>query len=112
MNVLHVTDVDLPARHLNGYDLILDLAPRGIHGQQAVLKKLSDNPDVVALFADRGDEVLQDRLREVERRHSINDLLIPWGRLLAETPEFKDADVVHYMEVPRRAPCRAGPPGG
>lgn len=96
MNVLHVTDVDLPARHFNGYDLLRDLAPRGINGKQAVLKKLSDNPDVVALFADRVDEVFQDRLREVERRHSINDLLIPWGRLLAETPEFKGADVVHY----------------
>ena len=57
MNVLHVTDVELPARHFNGYDLILDLAPRGIHGQQAVDKKLSDNPDVVASFADRGDVV-------------------------------------------------------
>lgn len=96
MKVLHVTDEDLPARHFNGYDLLHDLASRGIDGKQAVLRKLSDNPDVVSLFTGRGDEELQYRLREIERRHSINNLLIPWGRVLADTTEFKDADVIHY----------------
>lgn len=96
MNVLHVTDVDLPARHFNGYDLLDDLTTRGIEGKQAVLKKMSDNPRVISLFAGGGDELLQYWLKEVERRHSINDLLIPWGRLLADTSEFKSADVVHY----------------
>jgi glycosyltransferase involved in cell wall biosynthesis len=96
MKVLHVTDADLPARRFNGYDLLDDLATRGIQGKQAVLRKSSDNPDVVSLFAGPGDEDLQLRLQEVERRHSINNLLFPWGRLLAETMEFRDADVVHY----------------
>lgn len=96
MKVLHVTDVDLPGRRFNGYDLLNDLRPRGIQGKQAVLRKLSDNPDVVSLFTGPGDADLQFRLQEVERRHSINNLLIPWGRLLAETTEFRDADVVHY----------------
>ena len=96
MRVLHVTDADLPARRFNGYDLLDDLRSRGIEGKQAVLRKSSDNPDVVSLFADPGDADLQFRLQEVERRHSINNLLIPWGRLLAETKEFRDADVVHY----------------
>jgi len=96
MKVLHVTDLDLPARRFNGYDLLKDLATRGIEGKQAVLKKLSDNPDVVGLFTGPGDDELQRRLQAVERRHSINNLLIPWGRLLAETTEFRDADVVHY----------------
>lgn len=96
MKVVHVTDEDLPGRHFNGYDLLDDLATRGIDGKQAVLRKHSDNADVVALFTGRGDEELQHRLQEVERRHSINNLLMPWGRLLAETTEFKNADVVHY----------------
>jgi glycosyltransferase involved in cell wall biosynthesis len=96
VRVLHVTDADLPARRFNGYDLLDDLAARGVRGKQAVLGKSSDNPDVVSLFAGRGDEDLQFRLQEVERRHSINNLLFPWGRLLAETKEFRDADVVHY----------------
>jgi glycosyltransferase involved in cell wall biosynthesis len=35
-------------------------------------------------------------MREVERRHSINNLLVPWGQVLARTREFQDADLVHY----------------
>jgi glycosyltransferase involved in cell wall biosynthesis len=96
MRVLHVTDEDLPARHFNGFDLLDDLMTRGIEGSQAVLKKRSADPRVVALFAGPGDEDLQHRIKEIERRHSINNLLFPWGRLLAETAQFQDADVVHY----------------
>jgi glycosyltransferase involved in cell wall biosynthesis len=96
VKVLHVTDADLPGRRFNGYDLLDDLASRGIEGKQAVLRKYSDNSDVVSLFGGRGDDELQARLKEVERRHSINNLLFPWGRLLAETTEFRGADVVHY----------------
>ena len=102
MRVLHVTDVDLPARHFNGYDLIDDLATRGIETRQAVLRKESKNPKVVSLFAGQGDEELQARLQEVERRHSINNLLYPWGQVLAETREFKNADVVHYHLIHNR----------
>ena len=102
MRVLHVTDVDLPARHFNGYDLIDDLATRGIDTTQAVLRKESRNPRVISLFAGRGDEELQARLQEVERRHSINNLLYPWGQVLAETPEFRDADIVHYHLIHNR----------
>jgi glycosyltransferase involved in cell wall biosynthesis len=91
-----VSDVDLPGRHFNGYDLLRDLAPRQVDGHLAVLRKLSDNPRVVSLFSGLGDEELQYRLKEVERRHSINNLLFPWGRLLARTAEFEAADVVHY----------------
>jgi glycosyltransferase involved in cell wall biosynthesis len=96
VKVLHVTDIDLPGRRFNGYDLLGDLAVKGIDGKQAVLRKLSNHRDVVALFDRGGDELLQHRLMDAERRHSINGLLVPWGRLLAETDEFKDADVVHY----------------
>lgn len=99
MKVLHVTDADLPGRRFNGYDLLDDLASRGIEGKQAVLKKYSDNSNVVSVFRDRGDDDLQARLKEVERRHSINGLLVPWGRLLADTSAFRDADLVHYHLV-------------
>ena len=96
MKVVHVTDADLPARHFNGYDLLDDLVTRGVEGTQVVLTKFSDDPRVVALANGKADEDLLHRLREVERRHSINNLLLPWGRLLAGTPEFNGADVVHY----------------
>lgn len=96
MKVLHVTDADLRARRFNGYDLLDDLVSRGVQAKQAVLRKSSDNPNVVSLFAGSGDEELQSKLAEVERRHSINNLLFPWGRVLGQTKEFSEADVVHY----------------
>lgn len=96
LRVLHVTDSDLPGRRFNGYDLLSELPQRGITANQAVVKKLSSNPAVIALGAGRGDDVLQFWLREAERRLAINGLLVPWGRVLAELPAFRDADVVHY----------------
>lgn len=96
MKVLHVTDTDLPARRFNGYDLLAALETRGITGHQAVLRKLSANPRVFSLFDGRGDELLQRSLARVERERSLNNLLVPWGRVLKDRPEFRDTDVVHY----------------
>jgi glycosyltransferase involved in cell wall biosynthesis len=96
LRVLHVTDADLPGRHFNGYDLLRDLAPRQIHGKLAVLRKESKDPRVVSLFSDYTDSALFDHLKAIERRNSINNLLVPWGRLLAKTREFAEADLVHY----------------
>ena len=96
MRVLHVTDTDLPGRRFSGYDLLDDLVPHGIDGRQAVLQKTSDDPRVTALAEGRADELFRYRLREVEREHSINNLLVPWARPLADTDAFKAADIVHY----------------
>jgi glycosyltransferase involved in cell wall biosynthesis len=96
MKVLHVSDADLPGRRFNGYDLLADLIPHGVDGKQVVLNKSSRNPRVTPLLADRGDRDLQARLIDVEAKHSINNLMFPWGRVLSDLPEFRDADVVHY----------------
>jgi glycosyltransferase involved in cell wall biosynthesis len=96
MNVLHVNNTDLPGRRFNGYDLMTELRGRGISGKQAVLTKLSTSNDVVSLFDGQSDEDFQNALCRVEERRSMFGLLFPWGRLLSETPEFRDADVVHY----------------
>jgi len=96
VRVLHVNNVDLPGRRFNGYDLIAELPARGITCKQAVLRKLSDSPDVIQLLDGPDDTNLQRRITETEYRHSMNGLLYPWGRVLARTPEFEEADVVHY----------------
>ncbi len=95
MKVLQVNNVDLEGRRFNGYDLLSDLSNRGIHASQAVLTKSSHNPDVFSLLS-REDSVVHDAISLVEDRHSMNNLLFPWGRVLAEHPEFLSADVVHY----------------
>ncbi len=96
MNVLHVNNVDLQGRRFNGFDLTTDLRPFGITGKQAVLTKLSRSPDVVSVLNGLADERLAVALRRVEQRHGMNGLLLPWGRIIAELPEFRMADVVHY----------------
>jgi glycosyltransferase involved in cell wall biosynthesis len=102
LNVLHVTDLDLPGRHFNGYDLLDPLASRGIESRQAVLRKTSGNGKVIQLLDDHGDARLQRRIQEMERRHSINNLLQPWARVLVETAAFREADVVHYHLIHNR----------
>ena len=96
MKVLHVNNVDVSGRRFNGYDLMTDLGDRGFGGKQAVLEKSSSNPNVVSLFAGPGDVELQHRLGQVEDRHSMRSILYPWGCMLSELPEFREADVVHY----------------
>ena len=96
MRVLHVNNVDLYGRRFNGYDLIEELEPYGIACSQAVLTKLGRNPRVLSLMPERADERLQGALTRVEKRRSMNNLLYPWGRTLAATQQFQDADVVHY----------------
>lgn len=96
MNVLHVNNIDLYGRRFNGYDLIGDLEPRGVSCKQAVLNKLSRDPDVVPLLDGGVDEGLHGALARIESRRSMNNLLFPWGRKMAGMSEFRGADVVHY----------------
>lgn len=96
MNVLQVNYTDLPGRRFNGYDLLADLRARGIGGAQAVLSKVSDDPNVVSLWDDAQDGHLQGALLHAEARYGMDDLLFPWGRVLARSPAFLAADVVHY----------------
>lgn len=102
MNVLHVSYTDLPGRRFDGYDLLDDLAGRGISGRMAVLEKKSDDPRVVGLYAGPAEESLRQALVRVETRHSLDSLLYPWGRVLAQTEAFRGADVVHYHIIQNR----------
>ncbi|HEY5505878.1 MAG TPA: hypothetical protein VIK83_00135, partial [Coriobacteriia bacterium] len=96
VKVLHVNNVDLPGRRFSGYDLLHELAPRGVVSKQIVMNKLSDDANVVQLLGTPGDEALQASIAAAEARHSMNNLLYPWGQVLAETEEFREADVIHY----------------
>jgi len=95
MRVLYVNNVDLDGRRFNGYDLLVELRRYGISAKQAVLSKMSDNPDVFRLLRNSTDETLHQALAKVEKRRSMNNILFPWGRALAGMPEFYEADVVH-----------------
>ena len=95
MKVLHVNNVDLDGRRFNGYDLMAELRPYGVAAKQAVLSKLSDNPDVFRLLSQSTDETIHQALAQVEQRRSMNNVVFPWGRVLASRREFREADVIH-----------------
>ena len=99
MKVLHVNFTDLSGRRFNGYDLIQQLDERGISAKQAVLTKRSASPRVVELLDLTGDQELHERIAQTETLHSMPGLLQPWGRLLFDLPEFREADLVHYHQI-------------
>jgi len=96
MNVLQVNYIDLSGRRFSGFDLMHDLSARGVRGAQAVLHKLSDDPDVFSLLEGPLDPELHDVVRRAERRYSMHNLLSPWGRILQDSDAFRRADVAHY----------------
>jgi len=102
MNVLQVSYLDLPGRRFNGYDLLDALEPFGIRGKQAVLEKWSHDSRVTELLRGEGDLEFQESLVRMEKQHSLNNVLYPWGRRLASTRAFQDADVVHYHIIHQR----------
>jgi glycosyltransferase involved in cell wall biosynthesis len=99
VNILQVNYTDLPGRRFNGYDLLAGLRTRGVRCRQAVLSKVSANAGVVSLWDDAQDGRLQQTLHNAEGRLSMDNLLYPWGRVLAGTPDFRGADVVHFHLV-------------
>jgi glycosyltransferase involved in cell wall biosynthesis len=102
MKVLHVSNSDLLGRGFAGYDLLAALAPKGVTGKQAVLHKTSDNPGVIALLNGPDEQRLLGSICAVEARHSMHDLLHPWGRTLAQDSAFVEADLVHYHLINNR----------
>jgi glycosyltransferase involved in cell wall biosynthesis len=99
LRILHVSHIDLGGRRFNGYDLMTELRGRGFISKQVVLRKDSANQDVTALLRGPGDEDFQASLEHLEYRHSMRNLLYPWGRVIAAMPEFRSADVVHYHQI-------------
>lgn len=93
--MLHVNYADLTGRRFGGYDLLADMKRFGFDSKQVVQTKLSDNPLVLQLLDDV-DLRFNSAVNAVEQRHGMNDLLPPWGSVLAKLPEFATADIVHY----------------
>lgn len=93
LNIVEVNYDDLVGRIFNGYDLHLSLNEReGISATQFVVTKHSNTPSVHAFDV---DEVIHQELRYLERKHSISQLLAPYGRQLLREKAFLQADVVH-----------------
>lgn len=93
MKILEVNYTDLLGRIFNGYDLHLSLRELGQEAYQVVLNKYSVTESVIPL---KNDVILHEQLLHIEKKYSMSNLLMPYGRQLMEEPFFLEAEIVHY----------------
>ncbi len=93
MKLLEVNFSDLVGHAFNGYDLHIELLKRNISTRQLVIDKRSGNKSVRCLFK---DQILHHQIRKFEKKHSISNLLYPYGEEIFNSLEFKRADLIHY----------------
>lgn len=93
MRILHVNNTDLPGARFNGYSMLNKQRETGVDAFQIVRDKVSHNDKVVSFELDRE---LYNSIFLFEKHLSIKNMCFPYGKILAETKTFKDADVVHY----------------
>ncbi|MCI8981313.1 MAG: glycosyltransferase [Hungatella sp.] len=93
MKLLEVNFSDLVGHIFNGYDLHIELIKRGVPARQLVLDKRSGSESVRCILK---DSILHHQIREFERKHSISNLLYPYGEEIANSTEYDWSDLVHY----------------
>lgn len=96
MKVLQINNTDLMGRRFNGYDAMDALAQFGITSRMLVLRKESVDHRVTELLGLKTDDELQSAIVRLESRKGLSRVLFPWFDRIARTPEFRDADVVHW----------------
>lgn len=96
MNILHVNNVDLLGSRFNGHDMQRALNARGIPADQVVMEQMGGDPHTHLLPTWSGENYLRGRILAGEKKVSIHGMLYPYLLMLADTPEFRKADVVHY----------------
>ncbi|MEF9997857.1 MAG: glycosyltransferase [Lachnospiraceae bacterium] len=108
MKILQIHDSDLVGHNFNGYDLQKELIARGFVCKQLVKEKSSDDEHVIQMPM-RG--YVEQQLLNLERVLSLNNVFPPYGRVIEESKEFQEADIVHihmvhhylisYLDIPR-----------
>ncbi len=97
MNILYVNDNDLAGRRFNGHDLQLMLNEKnGFEAKQFVVSKAGDSENTIPLIKSDGGFFIREKCKEFEDRVSMQSVIYPWGELIADSKEFKEADIVHY----------------
>ncbi len=95
MDIVQVSNTDLMGRRFNGHDLQLTLNQLGHTIYQFVMEKLGDEPTTLQI-AHQDEMFVRSMMRKLEYELSTNSILFPFGRFLAEHPQFREADLVHY----------------
>lgn len=96
MNILQVSHSDNPGERFNGYDLMEALKTKGISSSMLVRNKKNRNNDVHAILT-KQEEVTCAQISSFGQVYQTENIISPWVRLIVNTKEWKDADIVHYQ---------------
>ena len=96
IKVLQVSHSDSPGERFNGYDLMNALNQTAEIECKMLVHSKKRHQDVVKVLKDE-DPILNHQLIAIGENFCMSNLISPWVRLIVETKEWKDADIVHYQ---------------
>ena len=97
MKILYVNDNDLAGRRFNGHDLQIMLnKKKGYSAKQFVISKTGDSKNTIPMIKTNGGYFIREKCMEFHNKISMQSVVYPFGELIAESEEFKEADIVHY----------------
>ncbi len=96
MKIVYVSDNDLAGRRFNGHDLQLYLNNNGHEAYQFVMNKAGTDPHTIPIIEKHLSYFLREKCEEFEERISMQSVTYPFGEVIQEKKEFKEADIVHY----------------
>ncbi len=97
MKIVYVNDNDLAGSRFNGHDLQIMLNKRkDFKAKQIVVVKAGKNDNTIPMIRSQGGFFLRDKCIDFHKKISMQSVAYPFGEILAEMKEFKEADIVHY----------------
>lgn len=95
MRILQVSHSDSPGERFNGYDLMKELNKFEDVSCSMIVSKNTYAESVGIL--NKKNQVLQNRMVALGKNLGVENLISPWVKMIVETQEWKNADVVHYQ---------------
>lgn len=95
MNIVQVTEADLPGKIFNGYELAKSLNKLGYNASQIVIEKYGNDEFVKPLLTEN-EKFVRNILKSLENELSMNAGLFPYGNNLLNNCVFNSSDIVHY----------------
>lgn len=96
MKIAFVNDNDLAGRRFNGHDLQLYLNSNGHEAYQFVMNKAGTDPHTIPIIQKDESRFLREKCIEFEEKISMQSVIYPFGEIIKDKKEFKEADIVHY----------------
>lgn len=96
IKVLQVSHSDSPGERFNGYDLMNALNQSEEIECKMLVRSRRLHPDVDTVLKSKDPFIIQ-QVAAIGETFSTTNLISPWVRLIIETEEWKEADIVHYQ---------------